>query len=150
MHEVGLELDLHATVEGVELRGIIDRLDDLGDGALAVVDYKTGRAPLPDRSRSSLAGVYFYALLCEEVLGTRPKEVRLMYLRDQVVLVESPTEQTIRGARQRALAAWEAIGRACATEDFRPSPSPLCKVCAFRSLCPAFAVTTPVVDEATA
>jgi putative RecB family exonuclease len=150
VHEVGLELDLRASVGGVELRGIIDRLDDLGDGALAVVDYKTGRAPDPNRSRQSLAGVYFYAMLCEEVLGTRPREVRLMYLRDEVVLVESPTEQGMRGVRQRALAVWEAIGRACATEDFRPSPSALCKTCAFQSRCPAFATVAPSVNEATA
>ncbi|MGD0219357.1 MAG: PD-(D/E)XK nuclease family protein [Acidimicrobiales bacterium] len=150
VHEVGLELDLHATVEGVELRGIIDRLDDLGEGALAVVDYKTGRAPLPDRSRTSLGGVYFYAVLCEEVLGTRPAEVRLMYLRDEVVLVESPTAQGVRGARQRALAVWAAIDRACETGDFRPSPSPLCKTCAYQALCPAFGGEAPAANEATA
>jgi putative RecB family exonuclease len=150
VHVVGLELDMHATLDGVELRGIIDRLDDLGDGKLAVVDYKTGRAPLPDRSRSSLTGVYFYAMLCEEVLGKRPVEVRLMYLKDEVVLVESPTEQGMRGARQRALAVWSAISRACATEDFRPSPSALCKTCAFRPQCPAFAGAAPTPDKATA
>ncbi|MGD0743187.1 MAG: PD-(D/E)XK nuclease family protein [Acidimicrobiales bacterium] len=148
--DVGLELDLRTTIEGVQLRGIIDRLDDLGDGRLAVVDYKTGRAPLPGRSRSSLTGVYFYAMLCEEVLGTRPSEVRLMYLRDEVVLVESPSEQGMRGVRQRALAVWQAIGRACATEDFRPSPSALCKTCAFQSRCPAFAGATPASEGATA
>ena len=150
VHDVGLELDLHATLDGVKLRGIIDRLDDLGGGQLAVVDYKTGRAPLSERSRSSLAGVYFYAMLCEEVLGTRPKEVRLMYLRDEVVLVESPTDQGMRGVRQRALAVWDAIGRACTSGDFRPSPSALCKTCAFQPLCPAFGGAAPATNKATA
>jgi putative RecB family exonuclease len=150
VHDVGLELDLRTTLGGVELRGIIDRLDDLGGGELAVVDYKTGRAPPPDRSRSSLAGVYFYAMLCEEVLGKRPQEVRLMYLRDEIVLAESPTEQGMRGVRQRALAVWAAIDRACAAEDFRPSPSALCKTCAFQPLCPAFTGAKPTADEATA
>ena len=150
VREVGLELDMRATLGGVELRGIIDRLDDLGGGELAVVDYKTGRAPRPDRSRSSLAGVYFYALLCEEVLGTRPQEVRLMYLRDEIVLVESPTDQGMRGVRQRALAVWAAIDRACTAEDFRPSPSGLCRTCAFQSLCPGFAGLKSATNEATA
>jgi ATP-dependent helicase/nuclease subunit B len=34
-----------ATVAGVELYGIADRIDRCADGTLAIVDYKTGRAP---------------------------------------------------------------------------------------------------------
>lgn len=143
VHESGLELHLRASVSGVELSGIIDRLDDLGDGATAVVDYKTGASPMEFRSRSSFAGVSFYAMLCEEVYGRAPAEVRLIYLRDQVVLVQSVTEQQVRGARLRAVAVWSAIVRACETEDFRPSPSPLCRTCSYREICPAFATTVP-------
>lgn len=139
VHEIGLELKLRANVSGVELNGIIDRLDDLGDGAFAVVDYKTGASPHEARSRSSFAGVSFYAVLCEEVYGRAPSEVRLIFLRDQVVLVQSVTEQQVRGARQRAVAGWSAIRRACENDDFRPHPSALCRTCAFRPICPAFA-----------
>jgi len=139
VHEIGLELNLRAKVSGVELNGIIDRLDDLGDGTFAVVDYKTGASPHEMRSRSSFAGVSFYAVLCEEVYGRAPSEVRLIYLKDQVVLVQSVTEQQVRGARLRAVAAWSAIQRACEREDFRPHPSALCRSCAFRSHCPVFA-----------
>ncbi|HUZ19592.1 MAG TPA: PD-(D/E)XK nuclease family protein [Acidimicrobiales bacterium] len=135
---VGLELDLRVNLDGVELRGIIDRLDHLPGDDFVVVDYKTGRSPRVEQARSRLAGVQFYAFLCEQALGRRPSEVRLMYLRDQVVVVESPTDQTMRGLRQRALAVWAAIERACRTEDFRPNPSPLCKTCSFQVQCPAF------------
>lgn len=137
VHPIGLELDLRVRVDGIELRGILDRLDRLEDGNVVVVDYKTGRAPRPEQSRSRLAGVHFYAYLCEQLLGRRPSEVRLLYLRDQVVVVESPTDQSMRGLRQRATAVWTAITRACATGDFRPNPSPLCRSCAFRAACPA-------------
>jgi putative RecB family exonuclease len=30
------------------------------------------------------------------------------------------------------------VERACASEDFRPHPSPLCNWCSFQDLCPAF------------
>ena len=80
----------------------------------------------------------FYAFLCEQTLGIRPSEVRLMYLKDQVVVVDSPTDQSMRGLTQRASAVWSAIERACDREDFRPNPTPLCKSCAFQTLCPAF------------
>ena len=135
---VGLELDLRAQLGSVEIRGIIDRLDRLPDGTFVLVDYKTGRSPRPDHARSRLGGVQFYALLCESVLGVRPHEVRLMYLGDQVVIVEEPTDQSMRGIRQRATAVWTAIERACETGDFRPNPSPLCRSCAFRPSCPAW------------
>ncbi|MGE5721662.1 MAG: PD-(D/E)XK nuclease family protein, partial [Sphingomonadales bacterium] len=35
------------TIAGVELQGRADRIDLLADGSLAIVDYKTGRAPSP-------------------------------------------------------------------------------------------------------
>ncbi|HTU39256.1 MAG TPA: PD-(D/E)XK nuclease family protein, partial [Acidimicrobiales bacterium] len=42
---VGVELGVETMVDGMRLRGIIDRLDVGPDGSLIVVDYKTGRAP---------------------------------------------------------------------------------------------------------
>ncbi len=140
INPVGLELDLRCRVEGVELRGILDRLDRHGE-ALTVVDYKTGRAPTTERAAGRLGGVSFYALLCEEVLGERPAEVRLVYLRDRLVITRTPTDQSTRGTRQRALAVWAAIERACASGDFRPNPSRLCAWCAFRDRCPAAGAT---------
>jgi putative RecB family exonuclease len=138
VNPVGLELDLRVDVDGMTLRGIIDRLDRLPDGSLAVVDYKTGRAPRAEQSRSRLSAVQLYAFLCEQVLGTRPAVVRLMYLRDRVVVSAEATDQTLRGVHQRARAVWAAIERACERSDFRPHPSVLCKWCSFQQYCPAY------------
>ncbi len=135
---IGIELDLRSMLDGVELRGIIDRLDLLPSGDIVVTDYKTGRSPRAEQSRSRLLGVQFYAYLCEASFGVRPREVRLLYLKDQVVIVESPNDQTMRGLKSRALAVWAAIERACETEDFRPNPTQLCRFCSFQAICPAF------------
>lgn len=135
---IGIELDLRAKLGDVELRGIIDRLDRLPNGNIVVTDYKTGRSPRPEQSRARLIGVQFYAYLCQEAFGLRPSEVRLLYLKDQVVIVESPNDQTMRGLKARALAVWAAIERACETEDFRPNITSLCRYCAYQDLCPAF------------
>jgi putative RecB family exonuclease len=61
-----------------------------------------------------------------------------MYLKDQVVIVDTPTDQTMRGLRHRAVAVWAAIERGCATESFKPNRSALCKTCAFQAYCPEF------------
>lgn len=135
---IGLELDMQLEVDGLLLRGIIDRLDVLADGRFAIIDYKTGRAPRADQAKSRLSGVQLYAFLCEEILGRRPAVVRLLYLRDRVVVSAEPTDLTMRGVRQRAGAVWKAIERACELGDFRPNPSGLCNWCAFQSYCPAF------------
>ena len=138
VNAIGLELNLSTELDGVTVRGIIDRLDELEDGSLAVVDYKTGRAPRTEQSRSRLGGVQMYALMCEAELGRRPAVVRLLYLRDRIVISAAPTDQAMRGARQRALGVWSAIERACMEDDFRPNPSNLCRFCAFQAYCPAF------------
>jgi putative RecB family exonuclease len=135
---VGVELTLEADVGGLRLRGIIDRLDVTADGELVVVDYKTGRVPSVLQEQQRLGGVQFYALLCEQVLGRRPSRVRLMYLRDPVVIEAEPSDQAVRGTRQRTAAVWSAIERACEHDDFRPRPSALCNWCSFRELCPAY------------
>jgi putative RecB family exonuclease len=136
---VGMELGVETMVDGMRLRGIIDRLDRAPDGSLIVVDYKTGRAPSERYERGSLGGVQTYALLCESVVGRAPAEVRLLHLREPIAISTVATEQTIRGQRRRAMAIWTAIERACDREDFRPHTGPLCAYCAFKPDCPAFA-----------
>ncbi|MGO8872250.1 MAG: RecB family exonuclease [Acidimicrobiales bacterium] len=135
---VGVELLLEAQLGGMRLRGIIDRLDRTADGDLVVVDYKTGRAPAPAYEQSKLIGVHIYALLCEEVLGRPPVQVKLLHLREPTVITAEPSEQALRGHRQKTLAVWSAIERACRDEDFRPRTSPLCDYCRFRAFCPAY------------
>jgi putative RecB family exonuclease len=136
---VGVELGLETQMGNMVLRGIIDRLDLTEGGELVVVDYKTGRAPSAQFEKSRLNGVHTYALLCERVLGQFPSQVKLLYLRDPVAIIATPTEQSVRGHRQRTTAVWSAIERACEREDFRPRPSGLCRFCNFQELCPAFA-----------
>ena len=78
---LGVELRVTAeTADGVVIRGIIDRLELDADGELVVTDYKTGREPGQGWEQQSLAGVHIYSLLCERMLGRRPKRVQLLYL----------------------------------------------------------------------
>jgi len=144
VRDVGLELGLEVDVAGMRLRGIIDRLDLTESGELVVIDYKTGRAPSERFERGRMSGVHIYALLCERLLGRLPVEVRLLHLRDPVTITAVPTEQSLRGQRQRTLAVWQAIERACARDDFRPRPGALCKFCNFQDLCPAVGGQLPV------
>jgi putative RecB family exonuclease len=152
VREIGLELRLEAVVGDLTLRGIIDRLELDADGELVVTDYKTGRAPSANFESKSLAGVHFYAFLCNEVLGRRPSKVRLMYLRSGETITTRPDERSVRFISTRAKAVIDAVGRACRADDFRPKPSALCGSCSFQRWCPEFggdpslaAIEAPVV-----
>ena len=135
---IGLELLLTAEIDGVHLRGIIDRLELDEHGGLVVTDYKTGPAPPTQHERKRLSGVHIYSLLCEQLLGRRPSRVQLLYLRDPLAIVTEPSDRSTRGTRRTLGAVWQAVERACAREDFRPQPSRLCDYCAFQAYCPAF------------
>jgi len=135
---IGVELRLEMQLDGLTLRGIIDRLD-LVDGELVVSDYKTGRVPSESQESSKLGGVHFYALMCERLFGRRPAEVRLLYLGAKPqTIVSVPTAQSTTGLERKVKAIWTAVERACRDEDFRPKPSALCNWCAYQAWCPAF------------
>jgi putative RecB family exonuclease len=135
---IGIELRLSADVGALALRGVIDRLDLRDDGELVVVDYKTGRAPSINWEQKSLAGVHFYSFLCEQVLGRRPAVIRLMYLSSGETIEATPSAQSVRFITTRTTAVWQAVERACQTEDFRPRPGAICQSCSFQQWCPAF------------
>lgn len=146
IHPIGLELRLEIELDGLTLRGVIDRLELDADGGLVVTDYKTGRVPPEQHEQARLGGVHFYAFLCEQLFGRRPARVQLLYLADPVAITTVPTEQSIRGLERKVRAIWSAIERACAREDFRPRVSRLCSWCAFADRCPAYAETTDTTD----
>jgi putative RecB family exonuclease len=135
---LGVELLMEAEIGGVHVRGIIDRLEIDADGELVVTDYKSGRAPTERHERGRLVGVHVYALLCEKLLGRRPARVQLLYLSDPVAIICTPSERAVRATERRMAAIWQAVGRACAADSFRPQPSRLCDYCAFKAWCPAF------------
>jgi putative RecB family exonuclease len=135
---IGLELRLEAAVGELTLRGIIDRLELDDDGELVVTDYKTGRPPAVNREQQRLGGVHFYAFLCEQALGKRPARIQLLYLSTGEVIETRPSEQSTRFLPRRTAAVYQAVTRACSSEDFRPRPGPLCAYCAFKAWCPAF------------
>jgi putative RecB family exonuclease len=138
VRDIGLELRLEVPVDGVTLRGIIDRLELDDHGELVVTDYKTGRPPARNFEQGRLNGVHFYAYLCQQLFGKRPSRVQLLYLSTGETITARPTEQSTRFLPKRTTAIMAAVTRACATDDFRPRPGALCSFCSFQAWCPAF------------
>lgn len=129
------------------IRGYIDRLDIAPDGALRVVDYKTGGAPREAFEARALFQLKFYALVLWRIRGVVPRVLRLLYLKDAEVCDYTPDADELMRFERTLLALWQAIERATATRDFRPNPSRLCDWCSHQALCPAFGGTPPPFPE---
>lgn len=129
------------------LRGYIDRLDMAPDGALRVVDYKTGGAPQEAFEAEALFQLKFYALMLWRTRGVVPRALRLLYLKDTQVRDYTPDERELARFERTLLALWQAIEQAMQRRDFRPNPSRLCHWCDHQKRCPAFGGTPPPYPE---
>jgi putative RecB family exonuclease len=127
----------------LQLRGYIDRLDVAPDGAIRVVDYKTGGAPREAFEARALFQLKFYALVLWRTRGTVPAILRLVYLKDQEICDFAPDAGELVRFEKTLIALWAAIARAREAQDFRPTPSRLCAWCSHHALCPAFDGTPP-------
>ncbi|MEU7617819.1 PD-(D/E)XK nuclease family protein [Micromonospora rifamycinica] len=125
------------------IRGYLDRLDVAPDGALRVVDYKTGGAPREAFEARALFQLKFYALVLWRTRGVVPRVLRLLYLKDAEVCDYSPDAEELLRFERTVVALWQAIEQATARQDFRPRPSRLCDWCSHQAHCPAFGGTPP-------
>jgi len=139
---------VQAVVDGrLTIRGYIDRLDVATDGALRVVDYKTGGAPREAFEARALFQLKFYALVLWRTRGVVPKVLRLLYLKDAEICDFAPDAEDLERFERTLLALWEAIERATQARDFRPQPGRLCGWCSYQALCPAYGGTPPPFPE---
>ena len=133
--------------DGTILRGLIDRLDIAADGAIRVVDYKTGRAPGVGFESKAMFQMRVYALLVWRTRGVVPRLLQLMYLGSGDIVRYEPDADDLIATERKLLALRSAIDQAEATGDFQPSPSKLCDYCAHRALCPAWGGTPPPLPQ---
>lgn len=125
------------------LRGFVDRLDVAPDGALRIVDYKSGRSPGVGFEAKALFQMKFYALVLWRSRGVVPTMLQLVYLGNGEIVRYVPDEQDLLATERKVEAIWRAIQRAETDRDWRPRESKLCDWCAHQALCPAKGGTPP-------
>lgn len=141
------ELYVEVDVDGLTLRGYIDRLDVAPTGQIRIVDYKTGRCPDPRFERKALFQMKFYALVLWRLRGVVPDLLQLVYLGDSRVMRYVPDEADLTAVERNVKAVWSAIEHAAHTGDWRPRTSSLCSWCEFQALCPEYGGTPPPLPE---
>lgn len=138
------EYEVHVELaDGLTLRGYIDRLDVAADGAVRIVDYKTGKAPSENFESKALFQMRVYALAIWRLRGIVPRLLQLMYLGSVSTIRYEPKEDDLRATERTLIALRDAIVLAEQTGEFLPKPSRLCDFCAHKAICPAWGGTPP-------
>ncbi|MBV6726621.1 RecB family exonuclease [Nocardioides daeguensis] len=125
------------------LRGVIDRVDVAPDGAIRVVDYKTGPSPDEMFEGKALFQLKFYALVLWRMRGVVPKMLQLVYLGNSEVLRYEPDESDLLATERKVLAVWDAVRAATERRAFEARKGAGCRWCAHQALCPAYGGTPP-------
>jgi putative RecB family exonuclease len=146
------ELYVETDLDGLTLRGYVDRLDVAPTGEIRVVDYKTGRSPSAFFEGKALFQMKFYALVLWRLRGEVPRLLQLVYLGgdDPEIVRYSPDEADLLAVERKLKALWHAIETAARSGEWRPSKSRLCDWCDHRALCPEWGGTPPPLPEGAA
>ena len=125
-----LEQPFNIKIGEYTIKGFIDRVDEIGDDQVEIIDYKTGNLPKSDK-QMDLEQLLIYALACEEVFKEEPALVTYYYIEDNKKFSFQPTEEAKEEIRERVQKTIAEIMRS----DFKATPSWKCKFCDFYQIC---------------
>ncbi len=138
---------VRGSIEDLNLRGILDRMDQDSSGNLIIVDYKSGKAPMAKYKEPRFFALKLYALLIRDELGVTPKELKLIYLKNSTIHTLKVNDLMLDEARSEILKVWEDIKRAFEENNFPATKNALCKDwCYYKPICPLFNDEVPDTD----
>jgi len=129
---LGTERGFEIAVEGVRVRGRMDRVDRIAGERVTIVDYKTGK-PRTQRHADESLQLSIYAIAAQEKWKYLPERLVFYNVADNSEVVSSRDDEDLREARERVVQVAEQIQAGF----FEPRPGFHCQWCEYRSLCPA-------------
>ena len=138
---------VRGSIDDLNLRGILDRMDRNQKGELIIVDYKSGKAPMAKYKEPRFFALKLYALLIKEELNEMPAELKLIYLKNSTIHTLKITEQDLIDAKNEIIKIWENIKKAYENNDFPAVKNNLCDWCYYKPICPVFNKNAPSTEE---
>ncbi len=137
--EIPFQFFLKNETRSLKLAGRIDRVDNLPDGKIEIIDYKTGSNMPDDTKLIKDVQLTFYALgavnIKDSVFNKTPEEVvlSLYYLEEDRKLTTARTVEQLDAAKDLIFQKVEEIEKS----GFECSGSQLCRNCEYKMLCNA-------------
>mgnify|MGYP006267775605 CR=1 FL=1 len=133
----GLETEVVADINGVRVRGFIDRYT-VDNSNATISDYKTGKKPHPKYQDDKFFQLLVYALVLNELKMCVPTKLELLFLKDSVRLEMTVTESDLLTTQNTIAFVKNAIDASCQDGLFKPVKHKLCDWCHFKPICPAW------------
>ena len=127
----GIELELDVTVEGVRIKGFIDRLATI-NGRDTISDYKTGKTPRAVYMDDKYFQLLLYFICLSQGTQLNDPVVELLYLKDGERRQLEPTPELCAGATETVVTVNSKIQAAFEAEQWNAVPSKLCDWCFFK------------------
>ena len=130
---VWLERKFDFKVADHHVRGRVDRVDRMADGAFELIDYKTGERKTEEELDSDLQ-LALYRMAAREAWDIEAAYASYDYVLD-ADKVAAPTKPDDAERVERTVVT---VGEGVLSQDFEPRPSPsVCSWCDYRLICPA-------------
>ena len=127
---LGLEKQFVWKGRDFTLKGTIDRIDQLPDGRVEIIDYKTGQ-PKESLDYKTKRQLILYKMVAEEMFGWQVGRLTFGYLNDGSFLSFEAKASDIDKVQREIVTTIKAIKQGL----FPAKPSWLCNYCDFRSIC---------------
>ena len=116
-----------------QIRGRVDRVDELPGGGYELIDYKTGVPKRAEQLRDDIQ-LALYAVAAREAWQLEATERTYWYVLDDARVRLGPDD----GARVPIEEVVEEVGAGILAQGFEPTPShAVCAMCEYRIACPA-------------
>ncbi len=139
---------VRGTIEDLNLRGILDRMDRNQNGELIIVDYKSGKAPTEKYKEPRFFALKLYALLIRDELGITPIELKLIYLKNSTIHTLKVDNKMLDEVKIEILDIWSDIKLAFEENNFPATKNALCKNwCYYKPICPVFNDNAPSTEK---
>jgi RecB family exonuclease len=131
---IALERSFYLDIEGIKLRGFIDRVDKLESGGLSIIDYKTNQELFTRDYLANDLQLTIYQMAAEQTWNLPVEKLTLYHLRSNTACTCPPREkEQINQARQLVLDVAENINQG----NFPATEHEYCP-CDFPEHCPYY------------
>lgn len=121
-------------IDGHGLKGFIDRIDQLPDGTVEIIDYKTGKPKENSAFNTKEIQLDIYAMAAEEVLKLNPSKLSLYYLKTNEIVSKVRNQDDMIAVRGLI----EEVIKNIVDKNFEPKPGFVCNWCDYPIVCPAY------------